>query len=198
MINKIKEALDKRASKIQFSEEDHTYWVGAEQYTSVSETLAFYNSSMDDIPNMDYYSDRGTRVHKVLEKIANKQKVSVKDDELEFVNKGYEYLKEQLSNGWEILATEQIMYDIPKRVAGTVDLLLIRKTVKDYATFILPHLSNEDNEVWEIKVVDWKTGPLKMQDYGQIGLYEFLLRKSLGKRLMENIEITTELVSLKS
>lgn len=211
--------LKKRSDKIIFNEEEHTYTINDYLYTSVSNVLSHFKTKYDFNPNGDFYRDRGTVVHQLIEKycefvkmkdaitIEQFQKVIVKlINNNEWVNniaatedgtkelkkllltmclKAYVFLNKQFEKGYEVLATEQMVYDIPNKIAGSIDLLLYKE---------------DDNKI-TIKVVDWKTGTLKMENYPQIEMYRFMvsktINKNLRKKLNKKVEVKTKLVSLK-
>lgn len=182
---KIRLALTERALKMDFHDETHTYWLGDTQYTSVSDTLTYFSASFDAIPAnvLEKAINRGNQIHSFLEwyceNLDKREAIEKKYKDHEYFpyfQRGMNKIDNYLSNGWEILATEQLMYSIPDKVAGTVDLLLYRDG--------------------EVKIVDWKSGSLKIQNYAQIGIYKHLFLKSLS-RLKAPLIVTTELVSLK-
>lgn len=208
MVNKIKEALDKHASKLVFNEDEHTYTTqrGNEivSLTPVSSTLEFFKSKLDSIPKEVLYNAqiRGTMIHEIAEvmvdrlledkdititemtQVAQQNKLYDTEKHYQYIFNLYCYLDGELRDGWKPLQTEQRMFHFQERIAGTADLLLYRET----------------NDKFIIKIVDYKTGDLRVSNYPQVAIYHFMLKEVLRKvkNLDKEVLITTDLVSLKT
>lgn len=203
MLNKIINKLQDIKSDIHFEESDHTYYHYKKDMNliPVSNTMDFYKGDIDKIPVdiLQKAIDRGNFIHKLAEDYINFIKLSEMhisiDDILEqarkqegymqeydsFIENFHKYIIDELDNGWLILGTEQIVYDIPNKIAGTIDLLLYKK-VKDQIT---------------IKLVDYKTGNLRVGNYIQVSIYQYMLKKSLKGLKIPNLRVINELISLK-
>ncbi|MCP4336972.1 MAG: hypothetical protein GY679_03960 [Mycoplasma sp.] len=191
-IDKIKKHLDSLTKNTIFNFEEHTYKVKGVFYKSVSETIVDYSRGIDRVPKkiMEEARERGNYVHEFMEQflkehngIANKkvQKYVKRDYYEDYLINGIKYIEKQFSSNWNILSVEQILYNVPNRVCGTADLIMYRI---------------KGNNL-ELKIIDWKTGTIKLANHIQIEIYKRLLEHSINRFRIENLIIKTELVSLK-
>ncbi len=183
MFDKIKNKLDMINNEVYFLDDTHEYWVKGVQYNSVSSTLEYFSRGFDKIPKeiLDKAVTRGNAVHKALEDFINTGDIEVEDEYLDYVVNGVSYITRMRADGWKALSVEQKLFSVPEKVCGMVDLILYKET----KTKIL------------LKVVDWKTGSLRMSHYAQVSLYKYMLEKCLKRLKIANMKISTQLVSLK-
>lgn len=194
MINKIKQKLQEIKDIVYFDADSHTYYVMGEEYTSVSNTLTWFKKDMEKIPKdiLDRAIERGVYIHNLAEQAVNKYGLDCLDKLDEFKDNNFKdewenylinlfaFYHEKKQDGWELLATEQVLISKTDKIAGTADLLLYKQV----------------DEVIHIRIVDYKTGALRTSNYLQVELYRLMLENAL-KRLKTPIKIKSELISLK-
>ncbi len=188
IINKILSKLEKISNDMHFDSDTHTYFLKKDYrvMTSVSETLSWFRQKLEDIPEetLEKARKRGIEVHKALERhTEHKGEVLLPEEYMTYYLNGVRYLEKQKELGFNVLKVEQIIYSMGDNIGGTMDLLLYKINIEE-----------EDVKVI-IKIVDWKTGKLKPSNYAQIGIYQFMLKKALGR--IKQVEVITELVCLK-
>lgn len=225
MIDKIKDKLKKMNDKVVFNEETHQYFIENKEYNSVSSTLEYYSRGIKRIPKhiLDDAVKRGNMVHLIAEEmlkgatsldidkellysLCESQPYWDKEKHMPYINNLIRYWQLLDNDSWEVLAVEQTLFSVPEKVAGQVDLILIRYEFdetewnNDKNTYKEAYengtLRKDDYYEIEIKIVDYKTGNIKIGNYAQVSIYHYMLKKAL-KSLKLPIKITTELISLK-
>lgn len=203
MKDKVLQKLREHSSKLVFDEETHTYTYKGKTLTSVSETLSFFKSSLASIPSevLGKAIVRGKFIHKIAEDYVNfliatdtpiaysilkefaVAEEGYKEEYDMYLANLYMYLEMEFSNNWKPLATEIKMFSNADGVAGTVDILLYKET----------------NDEFIIKISDYKTGQLRLSNYPQVSIYQYMLKKVLKglKTPDKPIRIITDLISLK-
>ena len=157
-INKVRAILQEITNKIEFDEDTHTYMYNGQPLTAVStfkQNLLYSVYDDSDISeNQRTYNDDsriiGTTIHAVLESMFNgsyrreafmKSIINVSTGKLRqaaLSSKALQQLEQiykNISENYELVATEAILADFEKSVAGTTDLLLKNKKTGKFAIF---------------------------------------------------------------
>lgn len=211
-IQQIRQILNEIASKIQFDSVTHTYTydnVGLTAVSSLKQKLLYsvYDDS-DLSENQREYNDNtriiGTTIHSVLESMFNgtfneakftKAKYNAATGKLmqaALTKKAIDGLLDiynKISKEYELVATEAIIADIDKKVAGTSDLILKNKKtgeigVFDYKTKCILLDGKRENKdgkrLWGFSYVNRSKNGAKTAVNGydfQLSTYQYILKK---------------------
>jgi len=129
---------------ITFDEASHTYWLGEERIPSVSEVIRAGEEEI--LYGMEKHLERGKAIHHALYRSdTHKERGDITFDW--YIDR-WEIIKQEM--GWEIVASEQILYHPYHKYCGTYDCLV-------------------RNREGKLIIVDFKTG-LSSKEKGEIQL----------------------------
>lgn len=135
---------------IEFREETHEYFLDGRKLISVTQLMRKHGlaPSYDAVPEevLRAKAERGTLIHKEIEKY-------IKNGKISFITEQAEFIKHITENELKPIASEQIVYnDI---VAGTVDLVFDDLTIADIKTTATLH---KEAVSWQLSIYAYLYG----------------------------------------